>query len=367
MHDYNDDRIFERACKGLIVEGNNVILIAEYECDDVIEGISIIGLKNRKGLNRRIFSSAEAFLKARKINADIYHFHDPDLIPWMFLLKLTGKKVVYDVHENYESRFNKSYFPLFLRKFMAKSYRKIENFFARRYAGISVVTESMKNLFLPYENPAAIIGNVVYIDRLKSLNIFPLKQSNYIIYTSGTNSSSRNCLQTIEALPFILQEVSNVVMKFAGRYYPEGYKNQMQEKAEILGVGKYVILEDMIPWEENFLRTATAHIGCVFYEDNLNNRVTLPNRLFEYMYCGVAVLGEDFPEVRKVLVSSNSGLCVNSSNPKDIAEKAIFILKDPMLMEKMGENGRKAVLNKYNFENALKELTLFYSQIAKSA
>ncbi|MCB0723902.1 MAG: glycosyltransferase [Ignavibacteriae bacterium] len=363
MHPFNDDRIFERACKGLNSIGDKVILIATHDGDIVIDGIGILGLKKRKGLSRRILSSFEAFRKARTVKADVFHFHDPDLIPWMLILSFLNRKVVYDVHENYESRAVKLP-PLFLRKVYAKIYRKLENMLSSGFSGLTVVTPSMKNLFRGVNKPIEVTDNVVYVSRLKDVELPAEKNKKLTIYTSGTNSKYRNCLQTIDALPHILREVPDIRMMFAGRYYPEDYRSLLNKRAEDLGVSEYVSIEGMMSWEENFKRTAGAHIGCVFYEDNLNNRVTLPNRLYEYMFCGVAVLGEDFPEVRRVLEDSGAGLCVNSNSPESIAGKAIYMLKNPDVMIEMGRKGREAVLKKYNFENELMRLDQFYKKIA---
>ena len=116
----------------------------------------------------------------------------------------------------------------------------------------------------------------------------------------------------------------------------------------------------MLPWIENFQRISKAHIGCVFYEDNLNNRFTLPNRLYEYMYCGLAVLGENFPEVKGKLKISKSGVTVNSSDPISIAEGAIHLLQNGNELKQFGKNAKLAVENLFNFENALLELNNFY-------
>ena len=367
MHEYNDDRIFERAAKGLNFLNHRVILIATYPDNTKVDGIEIVGLKKRYGLFRRLFSSYEAYSKARNIPADIFHFHDPDLMPWMLLLSMSGKKVIYDVHENYESRFYNLPIPSIIKNYLARVYRFVENFIVNRLSGLTVVTESMKKLFKSVNKPIAITGNVVYLERLKSISFEIQKESKFTIYTSGTNSSSRNCIKTIEALPLILQRVPNVTMKFVGRYYPKDYEAKLMQRAKDLGVSKSVVIDGMIPWEENFIRTARAHIGCVFYEDNLNNKITLPNRLFEYMYCGVAVLGEGFPEVEKVLSETGAGLIVDSSEPEMIAEKSIYVLTHPDKMYEMGQKGRKAVLEKYNYENTLSELEDFYKGILNLA
>ena len=86
-------------------------------------------------------------------------------------------------------------------------------------------------------------------------------------------------MKAVEALPAIVKEVPNVKMKFVGRFQPPGYEQELINKAAELGVAENFETEGMLPWLENFKRISTAHVGCVFYNDNLNNRVTLPNRL----------------------------------------------------------------------------------------
>ena len=90
MHEFDDDRIFQRACLGLKNEGIEVGLITQHkkEIPFYFNGVKIHPLKTRQGIKRRIFSSFQAYKIAIKIKADIYHFHDPDLLPFMFFLSL---------------------------------------------------------------------------------------------------------------------------------------------------------------------------------------------------------------------------------------------------------------------------------------
>lgn len=362
MHEHDDDRIFQRACIGLASRGSRVSYIVTHDKNEVRHGVDIIALKKRSGLKRRIFTSIEASRKARRLGADIIHFHDPDLIPWMVMLSFSGKKVIYDVHENYASRIYRK--GSSLRRAASKVYRRLENFAAGRFSGIIVVTETMKNLFKGIKKPVLVVDNLVYLERLNDIDVSSVQKAMPpVIYTSGTNSPARNCMQTVEAFPLIIKKVPDVVMRFAGRYHPPGFKQALQKRADELGVADKIIFEDMIPWEENFKRTASAFIGCVFYEDNINNRVTLPNRIYEYMYCGAAVLGEDFLEVRRVVSETGCGVTVNSSDPAQIADAAIKMLQNPESTAKMGKRGREAVLSHYNFDNILPAIEKFYKHI----
>jgi glycosyltransferase involved in cell wall biosynthesis len=119
----------------------------------------------------------------------------------------------------------------------------------------------------------------------------------------------------------------------------------------------------MLPWLENFNRTASMHIGLVLYEDNPNNRVTIPNRLFEYMISGLAVVGEEFTEVKKVISDANCGYTCNSAEPHDIAKAVIATIEDNRGVLQLGINGKNAILQKYAFEYDLERLIDFYKQL----
>src|SRR5690606_14458953 len=114
------------------------------------------------------------------------------------------------------------------------------------------------------------------------------------IYTSGMHSHDRDCLQTVKALPMIVSRYPDTKMQFVGRYRGNIHE-EMEAQAGLDKTTQNLKLEGMVPWEENFHRTSKAFCGCVFYADNPNNRVGIPNRLFEYMYCGIPIVASDFP------------------------------------------------------------------------
>lgn len=74
------------------------------------------------------------YKQAKKLKADVYHFHDPELLPVAWLLKNRRNHVIYDIHEDYiTSMLQKEYVPKPLRKFAAKAYKKMEQFFTKRW------------------------------------------------------------------------------------------------------------------------------------------------------------------------------------------------------------------------------------------
>ena len=82
--------------------GYDVTLIAQHERDEVADGVKIIALPKPRNRLARIFGLTwRAFRLALRQRADVYHFHDPELLPNGVLLRLfTRAKVIYDVHED---------------------------------------------------------------------------------------------------------------------------------------------------------------------------------------------------------------------------------------------------------------------------
>ncbi len=360
MHSWNDDRIFERTAVGLADIGHKVFLIAPSDSSKKVEGVQIIPIPIRKRLFKHILGPFDAFNELNKIEADVFHFFNPNM---MWLMKTWAKKghyVYIDIHENYEARIDNLLLPKFLRNIFVKGYRRLENFFCASYKGVTVVTQSMADKLKPSGTPILVVDNVPYLKSLKSIKLAEKKNNRPTIITSGTHSSARNCINAVKALPEIVAEIPNVMMKFVGRFEPKEYENELIAKAKELGVLDNFETEGMLPWLDNFIRVSKAQVGCVFYNDNLNNRVTLPNRLYEYMYCGLSVLGENFPEVANVIDKNQCGALVNSQDPSNIAHNAIKILTSPAKLQIQIENAKAAIYKKHNFENALKELDRFY-------
>ena len=364
MHPWADDRVFERACTGFAREGHDVTYIVTHKGSPKINGVKFKGIKPRTGISRRLISSFEATIMALKTDADVYHFHDPDLLPFILILKLFGKKVIYDIHENYIVRFQQWGMPWLTIKVLTFLFRALENNVIRFLDGIIVTTQTMGDMFQRYARQTLVVRNVVDVDRLKGVNLDEPKYPYPDLLISGTNSPARNCREAVMALKFLKDKAPEAKLRFVGNYDPEGYAEDLKTLAKEIGVEENLILEGMVPWGKNFERVARSRIGCVFYEHNDNNQVTTPNRLYEYMFCGIPILAEDFPELRKVVEEIDCGVLVNSSSPESIAEGAMKLLNDPERAKQMGQNGRKAVLEKYNFQHEMDAMIDMFSKLS---
>src|SRR3989304_3146112 len=128
VHPPFDTRIFYKQAQTLVKAGYQVGLIAQHDRDEIKDGVNIIAIPQPKNrLERMFFTTMSLLKKALRQNAQVYHFHDPELIPVGLFLKLLGKTVVYDIHENYKQKFlSKSWIKPFLRPWVSKIFSNLE-------------------------------------------------------------------------------------------------------------------------------------------------------------------------------------------------------------------------------------------------
>ncbi|TEU17385.1 MAG: hypothetical protein E3J21_08470 [Anaerolineales bacterium] len=101
VHPPFDPRIFHKEAQTLVQAGYEVVLIAPHDKEsENVDGVHIIGLPRYKRRFYRPLNWWRILRVALRQKADVYHFHDPELLPiGLWLQWWTGKPVVYDVHE----------------------------------------------------------------------------------------------------------------------------------------------------------------------------------------------------------------------------------------------------------------------------
>ncbi len=124
---------------------------------------------------------------------------------------------------------------------------------------------------------------------------------------------------------------------------------KLQELAHELGVEDGV---DFLGWRSPqeipaFLRQSQVGVIPHIVSDFWNN--TIPNKLFDYMLCGLPVLGTQTGPVQRVIETEECGVVV-SEQPQEVAEAIVELKNNVESLHKMGCRGRQAILNKYNWK-----------------
>ncbi|MCL0030149.1 glycosyltransferase [Thermodesulfovibrionales bacterium] len=106
--------------------------------------------------------------------------------------------------------------------------------------------------------------------------------------------------------------------------------------------------------------------GLILLRPDPNHTDVRSNKMFEYMSAGIPVISSDFPLWKEIIEGNQCGICVNPLNPGAIAQAIRWIVDNPDEAKQMGENGRRAVEEKYNWESESQKLLAMYGDLLKN-
>jgi len=354
VHSPFDIRIFYKEAKSLESADYDVTLIARHDEDEIVDGIRLVPLpKPKNRLERMIRTVWLVYQKALEIDADIYHFHDPELMPIGLLLKRHGKKVIYDVHEDVpRQNLSKPYIPAVFRKPISLMIGALEAFSARRFDGVATATPFINRRFLKLGANAVNVNNYPRASELYTAENQWSKKEKAVCYVGGI-AGIRGAFNMVKAIG-----KTKYRLLLAGNF-ESGLVDKLRQMPGWLNVEALGFVDR----EGVRAMIARSIAGMVLFHPEPNHIDAQPNKMFEYMSAGIPVIASNFPLWREILEGAECGICVDPLNPEDIAEAIQFIVEHPAEAEQMGKNGRKAVKERYNWGIEEKKLLQFYSKL----
>jgi glycosyltransferase involved in cell wall biosynthesis len=353
VHSHTDTRIFIKECRSLARAGYEVHLVASGAPDSFVDGVNVHGVKKgRSGRLKRMTKTAnEVYKKALEIDADVYHFHDPELIPIGFKLKKRGKKVIYDVHEDVPRLILiKHWIPSILRRPISIFVEQYENNIAKNFDVVVTATPFINNRFKSLGCNAVNINNYPIIDELYTPRVDWSKKAHAVCYV-GEISKARGINEMVEAI-----DKTNAVLLLGGTFSDPNDKENVQKKKGWSKVRELGFLNRK-QVSEVFQQ---AMAGLVVLHPTINYIDALPVKMFEYMAAGLPVIASNFPLLKDIIEEHKCGICVDPLNISEIAQAIQWIIDNPDKSKEMGLRGRKAVKEKFNWESESKKLIAVY-------
>lgn len=355
VHSPFDDRIFHKECKSLVDAGYDVTLIAQHDKNETINDIKIVALPKPKNRIDRIFKLIfKVLCLSYKQKSKIYHFHDPELIPIGIILKILGKKVIYDVHEDVPKQImNKEWIGnRFIRRCVAFMVNIIERFGALFFDAIVVVTPDIANKFTP--SKMELIRNLPIlkiIDTAKCID--QAKEKPIVIYTGGL-SKIRGIKEVVQAMEYVRDRAE---LWLLGDWENEEFRKECEE----LKGWKYTKYLGRVPLNIVYQYMKKSDIGIAMLYPVNNYLTSLPIKAFEYMACALLIVMSNFSYWKEMF--EGCALFADPHDPGSIAESILYLLNNPDKARELGMKGRELIETKYSWEAESKKLINLYEKL----
>lgn len=358
-HQWNDIRIFVKECSSLARNGFDVSLVAANCPSQTVNNVNIVGvqIQAKSRLHRMRQVAKAVYEAARQLDADVYHFHDPELLPYGLKLKKQGKTVIYDAHEDVPRQImGKFWINKYLRRFVSRNFERYENRVSRKLSGIITATPYIAARFLKLNPRTTDINNFPLENELASETKWEEKQ-NQVCYIGGI-SGIRGNTQLVKAM----EHTGNVKLVMAGNFSNQAYGQTLEQ----LPGWKNVDYKGTVDRKGVAGIMAGSKAGLVTFLPLPNHVDAQPNKMFEYMSAGIPVIGSHFPLWKDIIQGNDCGICVDPEKPEEIAAAIKTIFSDDEVAKKMGKNGRDAVMTRYNWGIEEKKLLAFYRGLLPS-
>ena len=374
-HSPLDARITHKEGMSLKNAGYKVVIIAPYKNKfSSFNGIKIIGFKMLKKPLRRINTLINLIYWGVKIKADVYHCHEVDtsLFAGIWIKKILKWKgikasLIYDSHEHWPAIWSQAVPFFLLKKFIYSLVNHWEKWVLKHcdaaFTANKIVKKHLKSLNKNIKIEALYNCPILKPSQNKQNN---KKSSHVTICHEGMLNFNRGLREMMECIKKIKEELdNNIKLLIIGNIFIEKEKKWFRKKIIEYKLEKNVEITGWIPYTKVSEKIQKCNIGLILFKPIPNNKLAgPPNKLFNYMQCGLPVIAPIFCfETKNIIDETNCGLLINSITTKNIYDALNYLLVNTKKADNMGKNGRKAVLEKYNWENESKKLLEIYKNL----
>ncbi|MDN5844385.1 MAG: glycosyltransferase family 4 protein [Alcaligenaceae bacterium] len=361
-HARDDVRIFLKECTSLAQHGHDVILLVADGLGHGAEGmVKIHDVGRASGrLDRMLRVPSRLVEAAMELGADICHLHDPELLRIAVALSRRGSKVVFDAHEDVPRQIlAKHYLYPWARKGISRIFAAYERRICRNLAGVVCATPTIRDKFKGFARQVVDVNNYPLLGELDPPGDV-VRSGREVCYVGG--------LATIRGVREIVQAVG--CCQHAGtQLHLVGHFIEPEVEAALRVTSDWHKVEFWGQQDREGVRNVLARssIGLVTLHPTANYIDALPVKMFEYMAAGIPVIASNFPLWRGIVEQADCGVCVDPLDPQAIARAIDELLSNPQRAQRLGENGRQAVYERFNWQIEEAKLLDFYASLTKEA
>ena len=362
VHNRYDVRIQYKYCKTLSDDKDFIVtqVVADGIGTEKLNDLTILDLgKIKYGRLGRFVIGNFKILKFGLVNKmDLLHFHDPELLPSMIFLKFIGKRIIFDMHENFPLQIlTKTYLPKFVRIVLSKVMQFFQNI---SFYFIPVIfSEFSYGKYFPTIREKETILN--YPLKNEVLSIKAEKLNEFTIGYMGSVTIERGALIMLEAVSRLRKQGESINILFVGPL-----DNNIKEHSICIEAIKngWAIFKGRLKPREGWFLMSQCHIGMAVLKNSPNFVESYPTKLFEYMLLNIPIITSNFPLYKEIMDDAECGIVVNPNSNIEICDAILEIKNSKKKRMLMGYNGKKAAIEKYSWETSeLYKIKRFYNKL----
>ena len=367
VHHPLDQRIFFKQALSLVQAGHRVVVVGPGPTDlaGCREGVEIRTVPQPHSAWGRLRNLGRVLRVGWGTGAQVYHFHDPELLPVGLLLRLLGKQVCYDVHEHFpQVALIRAWVPRWLRRPLSVLVDRAERFCARWLSGVVGVVEEQGDRFR--HRPFVAVRNFPRLERFPPANGQP-RQGAELIHV-GSLSEDRGALLLPEIMHLLGQTHPGVRLLALGPFHNPATERVFRERLRAYGLESRVECRTSeVPYHALGQLIRTSRIGLIPGQASPKNLTPfVPTKLFEYLACGLPVVASALPSIQGFHIGANWGILVEPADPAAHARAIAYLLDHPEEADTKGRRGRVAVEARYNWAQEEQRLLSFYSHLERA-
>lgn len=366
VHEAGDPRIAQKECATLAAAGYDVVIVAPGPTCWLGNGVRHRPVFRPSNRWERIFKTVpEVFRAAWSEKADVYHFHDPELIGVGLLLRMRGARVVFDVHEDLAlDVMTKPWIHPLLRPVASAVARAVQltpqSWFTAIVSATPTIAENFRHRRLVVVRNYPDVPEAVDKPEVAGNDDAQTRgETPRAIYVGGI-TALRGVEQMVRAMddPRLPERAR---LDLVGNFEDA----DLLDRCARLPAWNRVDRRGYLKGVELNTALQRAHVGMLVLLPAPNFENALPTKFFEYMIAGLPVIASNCLKICRELVGNHDcGIIVDPRDVAEIGDAMARLFADPDAARAMGERGRAAVRGRYEWRSEARNLIQLYAEIA---
>ncbi len=302
----------------------------------------------------------------QKEKFDVIHIHDLPLAKVGHEFKKKYKRpLILDLHENWPALLRiSSHTNTILGRLISSNSQWInyERDMIRLSDKLIVVVEEAKERLIKAgisREKIFVVSNTLNLSGFLLPDITSDKDFVTLFYAGGINRH-RGIQTVLIALKKVTNKKSNIRLWLLG---DGSYKDELIKSVNKLGIQNYVNFFGWKSLNEMIELLARADITLIPHNKSDHTDTTIPHKLFQYMYAGKPIIASNCAPVERIIKETNSGLIYSYNDSNHLADCIYSLADNKNMYFDMHKNGRKWVIDKYNWDTDKKYLLRLYDNL----